>query len=200
MNKQIGMVGSAVNFLAVIGFALCMLIGTANGSYLICMFIAFSFIPMICAFCSSGSAEKKAAGYTAVAFAAVYTVFILAVYFAQISFVTFNNLNGLSAQILDYQKFGLFFNYDLLGYGIMAISTFFAGLSLKVTSRTEKWLKLLLMVHGCFFPVCFLVPMLGVFHPGMQGEEWIGTALLEFWCIYFAAVDLLAFSYFKKQK
>ena len=34
-------------------------------------------------------------------------------------------LNDQAARILDYRKGGLLFNYDLLGYGMMALSTFF---------------------------------------------------------------------------
>lgn len=39
--------------------------------------------------------------------------------------------SAAGGQIIDYQKIGLFFSYDLLGYGFMALSTFFAGLTMK---------------------------------------------------------------------
>ena len=199
MNRKIGMYSSIINMLAVFGFALCMLVGTNFGSYIVCMFIAFSFVPMMCTFCTYCTSESKAAGYTSMIFAGVYSVFILAVYFAQLTAVRLMGLNEQATQIIDYQQFGLFFSYDLLGYGLMAISTFFAGLTIKTKTKANKWLKWLLIIHGIFFFSCLVMPMLGLFSPDMQGVTWMGTAVLGFWCFYFIPVGILSFLYFKKQ-
>ena len=198
MNRKIGMVSSIVNLCAVISFGLCMLIGTNFGSYLVCMVIAFSFVPMMCAFGVYSRNEKKAAGYTAMVFAGMYAVFILQVYFAQVTTVRLDTLNGQAMQILDYQKFGLYFSYDLLGYGLMALATFFAGLTVEVRSKCDKWLKALLMIHGVFFVSCFIMPMLGLFTTDMQGGTWIGIAILEFWCVYFAPIGILSIIHFMR--
>lgn len=199
MNKKIGMYGSIVNICAVTGFALCMLFGTAIGSYLVCMFIALSFIPLTCAFAAFSSKENKAAGYTSIIFAGAYAVFILLVYFGQLTAVRLNNLNEQATQILDYQKFGLFFSYDLLGYSLMALSTFFAGLTIVPKTKADKWLKALLLIHGIFFVCCIIMPMLGLFNKDLQGAAWIGTAILLFWCAYFVPVGVLSFLHFKKE-
>lgn len=199
MNRKIGIYSSLLNILAVAGFALCMIIGSAVGSYLVCMFIAFSFVPMSCAFGMYSAAGKKVAGYTSMIFAGVYAVFILMVYFAQLTSVRLNGLSNQAAQILDYSKFGLFFSFDLLGYGLMALSTFFAGLTVEPRTKSAKWLKWLLMIHGAFFFCCFLLPLLGVFSPEMQGANWIGVAVLEFWCAYFLPVGVLSLIYFKRK-
>lgn len=198
MNQKVGMVSSILNLCAVIGFALCMRIGTSFGSYLVCMFIAFSFVPMVCAFALYSPAEKKAAGYTAMIFSGAYAVLILMVYFAQITAVRFDHLNGQALQILDYQKFGLFFSYDLLGYGLMALATFFAGLTIEPKGKADKWLKWLLLLHGIFFVGCFVMPILGLFSQSMNGAAWVGTAVLMVWCIYFIPVGLLSFLHFKR--
>lgn len=50
MNRKIGVYGSAANLIAVVCFALSMLFGFDYGSYVSSMFIAFSFVPMMCAF------------------------------------------------------------------------------------------------------------------------------------------------------
>lgn len=50
MNRKIGVYGSAANLIAVVCFALSMLFGFDYGSYFSSMFIAFSFVPMMCAF------------------------------------------------------------------------------------------------------------------------------------------------------
>lgn len=197
MNRKIGMVSAAVNLLAVAAFALCMPFGFMIGNYLSSMFIAFSFVPLICALVAYGKPEASAAGYAAMAFAAMYGTVILLVYFAQVTTVRLETLDAQAASLLDFQRFGLFFHYDLLGYCFMALATFFAGLTLEPRSKLDKALRNLLLIHGIFAISCFLLPMLDVFGPDMQGAEWIGTLVLEFWCLYFMPVGVLAFLHFK---
>ncbi len=199
MNRKIGMYSSLINAAAVFLFALCMALGTAYGSYLASMFIAFSFVPLVCAFCKFCAEDKKAAAYAAVAFAAVYAVFVLAVYFTQVTTVSLTNLTEQAADILDYGKFGLFFNLNLFGYGMMALSTFFVGLTVNVKTKANKWLKWLLLVHGIFFIACCLFPMLGIFNPGLNGADFIGTMVLTVWCLYFIPVGVLSYLFFKRQ-
>jgi hypothetical protein len=196
MNRKIGMFSSASNLLAVIGFAVSMLIGSDFGSYFSSMFIAFSFVPMMCAYAYFSKEKSKLAGVTAVGFAAMYAAIILLVYFAQLTTVRFGGLTEQAAVILDFKQFGLLFNYDLLGYALMALATFFAGLTLEAVSKADKWLKGLLLVHGIFFFSCLIVPMLGLFQA--DGEEGIGIALLEFWCVYFMPIGILSFLHFSK--
>ena len=197
-NSRLGWLSAIVNLVAVIGFALSMLLGSDFSSYITSMFIAFSFVPMISAFAAYSRKEHKAAGYAAMIFAGVYAMVILMVYFAQVTSVRLEPLSEQAAQILDYQKFGLFFNFDLLGYGIMALSTFFAGFTIDVQTKSDRWLKRLLLLHGIFFFSSLILPMLGLFSQEMQGADWVGTAVLVFWCAYFAPIGWLAFLHFKK--
>ena len=62
------------------------------------------------------------AAYVGMTFAGIYAVFVLLVYFAQTTSVRFEELDGVALRILDYSQGGLFFSYDLLGYGMMAVS------------------------------------------------------------------------------
>ena len=55
------------------------------------------------------------------------------------------------------------FSYDLLGYGMMSLSTFFIGLSMKPENKPDKWLKYLMIIHGIFFLGCFFMPMTDIF-------------------------------------
>jgi multidrug efflux pump subunit AcrB len=71
------MYGSIINLCGVIGFALCMIIGNDFGSFIASMFIAFGFVPMMCAFCAYQKENAKAAGYSAIIFSAMYSVTIL---------------------------------------------------------------------------------------------------------------------------
>ncbi|HBL85032.1 MAG TPA: hypothetical protein DDZ99_09095 [Clostridiales bacterium] len=164
------------------------------------MFIAWGFVPMICAFAASGNKETKSAGNTAMTFAAVYTVLIMVVYFAQMTVVRLSQLNEQASQILDYKNFGLLFSYDLLGYAFMALSTFFIAWTIHAENKSEKWLKALLLIHGIFAVSCVIMPMLGVFSPDMAGGDLIGILVLEFWCVYFMPVCILAYRYFKNIK
>lgn len=194
MNKRIGMYCSVVNFIAVICFALSMLLGFDNGSYFSSMFIAFSFVPMICGYAYFSEKNAKLAGYVSVAFAAIYTAIILLVYFAQLTTVRLNDLTQQAAVLLDFQQCGLLFHYDLLGYAVMSLAAFFAGLTVKPQTKTDRWLKYLLMVHGVFFISCLIMPMLGIFKA--DSPAWIGVAVLEFWCFYFCPISILSFLHF----
>lgn len=195
-NKTVGMFSSIVNLIAVIGFAVSMLFGFDFGSYFSSMFIAFSFVSMMACYACFASAERKAAGFSAVGFSAMYAAIILLVYFAQLTTVRTGSLSSQAASLLDFQQFGLMFNYDLLGYGLMALATFFAGLTFPPNSRPDRVLKALLTIHGVFFFSCLIFPMLGVFRPG--GPDWIGVAVLEFWCVYFAPISILSCRHFAK--
>lgn len=194
MNKKIGLYSSAINFIAVISFALSMLFDFDYGSYFSSMFIAFSFVPMMCGYAYFSEKKVKLAGYVSVAFAAIYTAIILLVYFAQLTTVRLNDLTQQATVLLDFQQCGLLFNYDLLGYAVMSLATFFAGLTVKPQTKIDKWLKYLLMVHGVFFISCLIVPMLGVFKA--DSPRWIGVAVLEFWCLYFCPISILSFLHF----
>ena len=198
MNKKIGMYSSIANFIAVICFALSMLFNFDYGSYFSSIFIAFSFVPMMCGYAYFAEKEVKLVGYVSVAFSAIYAAIILLVYFAQLTTVRLNELTQQAAMLLDFQKCGLLFNYDLLGYAVMSLSTFFAGLTVKPQTKTDKWLKCLLMVHGVFFIACLVFPMLGLFK--VDSPTWIGVAVLEFWCSYFCPISILSFLHFSNCK
>lgn len=198
MNKKIGGYGSIANFIAVICFALSMIFGFNYGSYFSSMFIALSFVLMMCGYAYFAEKEVKLAGCVSAALSAIYTVIILLVYFAQLTTVRLNDLTQQAAVLLDFQQCGLLFNYDLLGYGVMSLATFFAGLTIKPQSKIDKWLKYLLMVHGVFFISCLIIPMLGVFKT--DSPTWIGIAVLEFWCLYFCPISILSSLHFSNCK
>lgn len=198
MNRKIGMTASLVNAIAVAGFAVCMLVGTNFGSYLSSTFIAFSFVPMISAYAYFSNKRARLAGITAVGFAVMYAVIICLVYFAQMTTVQSGGLTEQAAGILDFQKFGLFFNYDMLGYALMALSTFFAAITIEVKSKSDKCLKYLLSIHGIFFISSFVLPMMGLFTTATEGADMAGTGILIFWCIYFVPVGVLSAFHFSK--
>ncbi|WP_099469076.1 hypothetical protein [Konateibacter massiliensis] len=196
MNRKIGMTASIVNVIAVGGFALSMLLGNSFTSYLTSIFIAFSFVIMMCTFSFYTKEEAKVAGSSAVGFAVMYAAINSFIYFTQITTVRAGGLSEQASAILDFEQFGLFFNCDMLGYALMSLATFFAGLTIDAASKSDKWLKALLLIHGVFFISCFIMPLLGLFHAGMEGGAQIGTSVLIFWCVYFIPIGVLSFWHF----
>lgn len=192
------MYSSGVNLIAVICFAMSMLFGFDYGSYFFSMFIAFSFVAMICGYAYFAQKEVKLAGCISVAFSVIYAAIILSVYFAQLTTVRLNDLTQQAAVLLDFRQCGLLFNYDLLGYGVMSLAALFAGLTIKSQTKIDKWLKYLLMIHGVFFISCLIIPMLGVFKA--DSPTWIGIVILEFWCLYFCPISILSFLHFSNCK
>ena len=198
MTKKIGMVGSAVNALTVLAFAVCMLIDFTVGSYFVCILLALSFLCMTGAFDSECTKKNKAAGRVALVMAGVYATLILIVYYAQCTTVQNESLTPVASQILDYRHLGLLFNIDILGYGVMALSTFFIGLTIQAKNKMDKALKILLLGHGLFFPACLIMPMTGMFlgHEGSTSSG--GVIALEIWCLYFLPIGILSMLHFRK--
>lgn len=155
-----------------------MLLSFNFGSYFVCMFLPIGYIMMSAGFCNESDEKHRVAAYVGLVFAAVYAVLIFLVYFAQTTSVRLDSFNEQAMGILDYSKGGLFFNYDLLGYGMMALSTFFIGLTITGRTKADKWLKYLMIIHGIFFLSCFIMPMTGVFGSMSNGETRISPYFL----------------------
>lgn len=201
MNEKIARAGSLIVTITVAVFAVCMLIDFNFGSFFICMILPIGFIMMTSGFYNESEKSKKVAAMNGVVFAAVYAVLIVIVYFAQTTTVRLETLTPQASQILNYKQGGLFFNYDLLGYGFMALSTFFTGLTIEDKTKSDKVLKWLMLIHGIFFVACFIMPMTGIFVQTADSDSGKGGVIaLECWCAYFIPVGILSFIHFRKDK
>ena len=177
-----------------------MIVDFPFGSYFVCMLLPLGYIMMAAGFQHECRAERRVAANIGLVLAGLYAVLVLLVYFAQTTSVRLETLSEEASRLLDYQRGGLFFAYDLLGYGMLALSTFFFGLSLQAETRTDKWLKSLLLLHGAFFPGCFILPMTGVFAAMADGEAGNGgTIALLVWCMYFFPICVLAYKHFTRK-
>ena len=102
-----------------------------------------------------------------------------------------------AVMVLDFKRGGRMFSYDLLGYGMLALSTFFIGLCVEARSKADRWLKRLLMIHGAFFFGCFIMPMTGAFRGMSDGSTNMGGVIaLVGWCIYFFPIGVLSYRHF----
>lgn len=199
-NKTIGCLGAAVTGLGVLAFAISMAVGLFTPALFACclssIFIALGFVPFMAALNAHNDIHHRASSHVAMAFAAIYATIILLVYYAECTTVHLHpELPEEALSLISFGHLGsLAFNYDLLGYAMMALSTFFTGLSLQASNRSTRLLRGLLIGHGAFFPGCLIMPMFPVFTTG--GSSVPGTILLEIWCLYFLPICILGFLYF----
>ena len=201
MNQLIPKIGAAIVTITVFLFAVFLIVDFPFGYYLVCMFLPIGYIIMAAGFHHESLEGQRVSANIGMIFSAIYAVLIFLVYFAQTTTVRLENLNEQAAKLLDYGQGGLLFNYDLLGYGMMALSTFFIGFSIKAESKPDKWLKYLMMIHGVFFISCFIMPMTGAFTNMGTGDNGSGgTIALLFWCAYFLPIGLLSYRHFRKGK
>ena len=200
INKRIPKAGSAIVAVTVFLFAVFLIIDFSMGSYFVCLILPIVFIMMTAGLHNECEVDRKVAANIGLILAAVYGTMIMLVYFAQLTTVKNEQLNEQAANLLEFGKFGLIFNYDLLGYGVMALSTFFTGLSMKPRNMTDKWLRALMMIHGMFYFSCTFMPMTGMFAKMSSGGDSIGGRLaLVAWCVYFLPIGILSYIHFKKE-
>ena len=200
LNKTIAKVGSGIVTVTVFLFALFLIINYSMGSFFVCLILPLGFIMMTAAFHNECENDRKVAANIGLVLSAVYCTFIMLVYFAQLTTVNNEQLTEQAANLLEMGKCGLIFNYDLLGYGIMALSTFFTGLSMKAKNKTDKWLKALMMIHGVFYLSCTFMPITGMFLMMTSGGDGIGGRLaLVAWCVYFLPIGILSFLHYRKR-
>lgn len=200
MNKRIARIGAMMSTVSVVLFAICMIISFDFGSYFVCTLLPIGYVMMTAGFCYECNENEKVAANVGMMFVAIYAVLIFLVYYAQTTTVRLEVLSNQAMQILDYSRGGLLFNYDLLGYGMMALSTFFVGLTIDAKTKADKWLKYLMLIHGIFFFGCFIMPMTGVFSSMSNGETNIGGVIaLEFWCAYFTPIGILSMIHFRER-
>ena len=199
LNKIISKVGSSIVTVTVFLFALFLMINFPTGYFFVCLILPIGFIMMTAGIQNECEGDRKVAANIGLILAAVYATFIMLVYFAQLTTVKNELLNEQAANLLVFGKFGLIFNYDLLGYGVMALSTFFTGLSMKPKNKTDKWLRALMLIHGVFYFSCTFMPMTGMFTKMSSGGDGIGGRLaLVVWCVYFLPIGILSFIHFTK--
>ena len=168
---------------------------TENLSYAVCTVLSWSWVATAVVYSCYAKKERSAAAKTGVAAGIIYSTIISIVYYTQLTTVLYKSADEKILQAFTFSAAGSWlFNLDLLGYGLLAVSTFFTGLSLQAESRADKALKWLLTLHGIFF-ICMLAPVLPL--PATnQGNG--GTIALIGWCLFFLPVCVLSAIHFKR--
>ncbi len=200
LNNTIAKIGSGIVTVTVFLFALFLIINYSMGSYFVCLILPLGFIMMTAGLHNECENDRKVAANIGLVLAAVYCTFIMLVYFTQLTTVNNEQLTEQAANLLEMGKCGLIFNFDLLGYGVMALSTFFTGLAMKPRNKVDKWLRALMMIHGLFYFSCTFMPMTGMFSKMSSGVNGLGGRLaLVAWCVYFLPIGILSFLHFRKK-
>jgi hypothetical protein len=159
------------------------------------MILSWSIVVLACAM----AAISRTAALAGVGFEVLYSGFVTTVYFVQLTTVLHQSASAETLKLLSYNHLGsLMFNLELLGYGVMAVSTVFIGLSVTVMSKPDWWLKLLLIGHGVFAPFCVMAPILNIFSTmSTRSGDGFAIVALTTWCRYFGPTAVLAFFHFK---
>ncbi len=202
MNRKIGFISSIVICCSVAVFLICLIVAlfaqnvfTENLSYGVCAVLSWGWVATACVYSCYTQKERCAAAKIGVAIGVIYATIISIVYFTQLTTVLYKSVDEKILQAFAFTSAGSWlFNLDLLGYGLLSISTFFVGLTLQTENKVDKALKLLLMLHGVFC-VCMFVPILPL--PATnQGNG--GTIALICWCLFFLPICVLSILHFKK--
>lgn len=202
MNRKIGFISSIVMSCSVAVFAICLLIAlfaqnafTENLSYGVCAVLSWGWVATACVYSCFAAKERCAAARIGVAASVIYATIICIVYYTQLTVVLHRSVDEKILQAFSFTSAGSWlFDLDLLGYGLLSVSTFFIGLTLQTENKIDKALKLLLMLHGVFF-VCMFVPILPL-PASNQGSG--GTVALICWCLFFLPICILSVLHFKR--
>ena len=160
MNRKIGFIASIVIGSAVTIFMICLLIAlfaqnafTENLSYGVCTILSWGWVATAVAYACYAKNETAAAKI-GVCTSVMYSTVISIVYFTQLTTVLYKSVDEKILQAFSFSASGSWlFNLDLLGYGLLSISTVFIGLTLQAKNRIDKALKWLVnkIVNESFF-------------------------------------------------
>jgi len=198
MNNKLGFYSAILVGVTTLVFAISILLGNSWISYFISMILSRGYVLLTCSFCTRTENDRKSVSLGGVAFAVIYAAIIDVVYFTQLSTVANKTASESALRVLSYSNIGsLFFNLELLGYGIMSLSTFLIGIAMIPKNKADKWLKALLMIHGIFLISSIALPILNVFKDGSKSSTIIVSLVLLFWCIYFISISILSAIHFR---
>ncbi len=193
MNRRIGIWASVGATITVALFALSMVFSLMSISYATSFLFSWCYLLMTCAFFVKAPKERRVAALAGIAFACVYVTLIGLVYFTQLTTVLYQTESAEVLLALTYTPGRWFFALDLLGYAFLSLSALFVGLTLVPKNKVDKWLKVLLLLHGLYAPACILMPILNVFRVDASGaSDMSGVIALMGWCIHFIPIAVLS--------
>lgn len=198
MNKQVGLYSSLTAAGCILLFFIGLITGQDKLSYASCLVLSWAYVLTVCSFVVYTGKDRQAAVFGSVSIAIIYSVFTNLTYYSQLTTVWHETADPAVISALTMSLGSWLFGFDIMGYGLMGLSTLLLGLSLKPVCRRDRIMKGMLIGHGIFFPICVIMPILNVFKAG--GDETAGILALALWCVYFAPVMILAALHFWSKK
>lgn len=194
INRRLGMYCSSAAAFCTLLFFLGLFTRNDLINYSSCLVLSWVYVLTGCAFASYAEKSRQALAFGGVAIAVIYSVFTNLVYYSQLTTVAYETADQAVLDALSFTSGSWLFGFDIMGYGLMGLSTLLIGLSIKIETGKERVVKAMLIGHGIFFPICVIAPALNLFQPG--SDDGGGILALQFWCLYFAPLMILSARYF----
>ncbi|MTI66990.1 MAG: hypothetical protein FH753_10405 [Firmicutes bacterium] len=206
MNKRISILSSIILAISIVIFFVSLVLSLIERkpildmvSYGACIFLSWSYVVTVIGSCKLCKKDKLIAAEAGKFFGVIYSVFVSLVYFTQLTVIKHKVLPIEIVSVFDYSfTDSWMFSIDIIGYGIMALSTFFVGLTIEPQDKINKVLRYLLLIHGIFI-ICIYLPMTPIFLGDSDGAT-TGIIALLFWCMMFLPIALLFAKRFSKVK
>jgi flagellar biosynthesis/type III secretory pathway M-ring protein FliF/YscJ len=197
MNKKVGMYASLITFLGALCFSIFSLLSSLLdhntfriGNHLSCILIALGFIGMICSYVTFIKYKNKTLDFISLAFSIIYAIIIITLSFIWVMPKQYSNLSSKTSSIL--------YNFELLGYAFMTISSFFMGIKLEIKNKKELVLKKLLCFQILFSIIWLISKDLLLYLFNFRNISLI-LLMIEIWCIYIILICIFSYLYFKNQ-
>lgn len=175
-------------------------------SYIVCFFLAPTFVMMIAGVYFYSDSQNKIWSLIALSFAIMYAVMCTSAYYIQIAVVRTNSL-GVSSDAMElfiFKPGSAIFAIDMLGYVFLALSTLVLAPLFKDNkkSKLKKALRVMLIIHGLFFISTLIFPVIGFQESAStsQSSDIFGGLALLFWCVLFVPIPIMFAKLFKQLK
>lgn len=168
-------------------------------SYGTCIILAWGFVAMMASVNRWAPREKRVWSQISLSFAIMYAVLVSACYYTQLTVVRAGAalLSREALNLLSFNAGSVMFAVDMLGYTLMALSTWFAA-PVFTGAKNGLWLSRLCTIHGLLAVPTVVYPLL---MSAPQGEATtravrLGSIALLAWCAVFIPIPLLLASLF----
>ncbi len=173
-------------------------IATLHFSFFVCLLLAPSFVVMMTSIHHQAPAEKKIWSHLGLSFAVIYAVFATIVYYVQLTAI--RNSSGDALRPFVYDPGTVFFAVDMLGYGFMCLSTWFAAPVFVHGDRLSAWIRRLAILHGLLVFSTLLAPaFMSASAPSGGADDNAARLAMISWCLLFGTLSLLVARYFRHQ-
>lgn len=203
MNRKICIISACILSITILIFFIALGISlflqtpiTGLISYVVCILLSWTYVLTSIGHSMLCNQDRKVAAEAGKLFAVIYAVFICIAYFTQLTVVRQNVLSAEVVNAFDFNHPGSWlFSLDIIGYGIMALSTFFVGLTIEAKNKVDIVLKWLLLIHSVFI-ICTVLPSTSMFLGGNNSGN-SGSIALMGWCLMFFPIAILSMIRFK---